>query len=384
VAVAVRNEAQRLPRLLESLAEFRSRGGEVVVVDTGSEDGTPEVARAAGCRVAIEPRRFNGRLTEKQARRINESFCLAGEGPIAKPGERLFRIARARNFAASLARRSFILTLDGGDTVEAMDVAWIDASIQEGRFPAYQFDERVWNSFGWSVELHDCLYDRRLLAWEGRSHNFLAPLRPAASRPQGRLSRAQLLVSHHSDLNKPRGYQIAGTALEALRHPGSVRWNYFLGRELLSRGCFQSALPLLLGLDRPEAPPAVRSAALCFAARCVAASNAARDEVDTLLIRAAARDSTRRDPLLLLARQRIAAGDLQGAASFASAALAISPRTGISEPEENHSVGPHAILYWALLWLGRRDEAKTHFDICRRLDPESPIYLEHERFFTAT
>lgn len=384
VAVVVRNEAQRLPRLLESLAEFRSRGGEVVVVDTGSMDGTPEVAKAAGCRVAIEPRRFNGRLTERQARRINESFCRAGEGPVAQAGERLFRIARARNFAASLARHSFILTLDGGDVVEAMDVDWIDASIREGRFAAFQFDERVRNSFGWSVELHDCLYDRRLMAWQGRSHNFLAPLQPSAAKPQGRLSRAQLLVSHHSDLNKPRGYQVAGTALEALAHRGSVRWDYFLGRELLSRSCFHSALPLLLGLDRPEAPPAVRSAALCFAARCVGASNASPDEVDALLFRAAARDSTRRDPLLLLARQRISTGDLQGAASFASAALAIPPRTGISEPEENHTVGPHAILYWALLWLGRREEARTHFDVCLRLDPENPVYLEHARFFPAT
>lgn len=384
VAVVVRNEAQRLPRLLDSLVEFRSRGGEVVVVDTGSEDDTPEVAKAAGCRVAIEPRRFNGRLTEKQARRINESFCRAGEGPIASAGERLFRIARARNFAASLARHPFILILDGGDVVEAMDIDWIDVSIRAGGLAAYLFDERVLNSWGWSVELHDWLYDRRRLAWRGLAHDFLAPIRPAASNAQARLSRAQLLVSHHTDLNKPRGYQIAGTALEALADRSSVRWNYFLGRELLSRGYLQSALPLLLGLDRPEAPAAVRSAALCFAARCLGASGGSPDEVETLLFRASARDPHRRDPLLHLARLRVAAGDLQGAASFASAALAIPPQTGISEPEQNHSVGPHAILYWALLWLGRRKEARSHFDICRRLEPENPVYAGHAVLFHGT
>jgi len=111
-------------------------------------------------------------------------------------------------------------------------------------------------------------------------------------------------------------------------------------------------------------------------------SSAVHVEVDTLLFRACRRDSRRRDPLLRLARGSLAEGDMQGAASFASAALAIPPQAGISEPEENHSTGPHAILYWALFWLGRRAEATQHFEICRRLDPANPIYGEHAHLFS--
>ena len=109
VVTIVRNEASRLPRLLASLAEFRARGGEVVVLDTGSDDGTTEVAAAAGCRVATEPRRFNSRLTERQARRITETFCREGEGPFVSPGDRLFNVAQARTYAGSLARNDFQL-----------------------------------------------------------------------------------------------------------------------------------------------------------------------------------------------------------------------------------------------------------------------------------
>jgi hypothetical protein len=48
VCLIVRNEAARLPACLESV---RSLAAEIIVVDTGSTDGTPEVAREAGARV---------------------------------------------------------------------------------------------------------------------------------------------------------------------------------------------------------------------------------------------------------------------------------------------------------------------------------------------
>lgn len=58
------DEAEALPRML---AEFPVGAvDEIVVVDGGSRDGTPEAARAGGARVVVEPRRGYGRA------------CLAG------------------------------------------------------------------------------------------------------------------------------------------------------------------------------------------------------------------------------------------------------------------------------------------------------------------
>ena len=48
VCVMVRDEAADLPRCLASLAS--GTDGDIVVVDTGSADGTPELAAAAGAR----------------------------------------------------------------------------------------------------------------------------------------------------------------------------------------------------------------------------------------------------------------------------------------------------------------------------------------------
>lgn len=381
VVTIVRNEAARLPRLLASLAEFRARGGEVVVLDTGSDDGTPEVAAEAGCRVFVEPRRFNSRLTARQAARIQDAFSRQGEGPFVSAGERLFHFGRARAHASALARHDFQFAVDGGDVVEAMDIDFLDSTARSTHPSILLFETRMLNPAGWAREVRDYLYDRRHADWRGRSHNFLVPLDPGLAVESIVLGRHQLLVSHHTDLEKHRGYQLAGTALEALAQPRSPRWGYFLGRGLAAAGHNHSARELFLGLDRPGVPPPARSAGLCSAAHCIARIGEAPDEIEALLFRAAGRDSTRRDPWLRLAARRLSQGDMQGAVSFAAAALEIPPRAGLSEAEENSSTRPHAILYWALLWLGRREEAKAHFDACRKLDPGHPVFREHAKLF---
>lgn len=58
VIVPARNEAKLLPKCLSSLAHQRTKVNyEVIVVDTNSDDGTPEIARSFGARVVNEPRK---------------------------------------------------------------------------------------------------------------------------------------------------------------------------------------------------------------------------------------------------------------------------------------------------------------------------------------
>lgn len=52
IFVIVRNEADRLPRTLEAV---RSLSDDIVVVDSGSTDGTQDIARTAGARVIDNP-----------------------------------------------------------------------------------------------------------------------------------------------------------------------------------------------------------------------------------------------------------------------------------------------------------------------------------------
>ncbi|PYL30133.1 MAG: glycosyl transferase family 2 [Verrucomicrobia bacterium] len=51
IIVLTHNEAENLPRCLKSIAEF----GEIIVVDSGSNDGTQEIANNSGARVYHRP-----------------------------------------------------------------------------------------------------------------------------------------------------------------------------------------------------------------------------------------------------------------------------------------------------------------------------------------
>lgn len=55
IIVPARNEAHNLPALLESLQELEPAALEIIVVDDHSTDGTGDIARAAGVRVATPP-----------------------------------------------------------------------------------------------------------------------------------------------------------------------------------------------------------------------------------------------------------------------------------------------------------------------------------------
>ncbi len=381
VVTILRNEAARLPRLLASIAEFRSRGGEVVVLDTGSDDGTPRMAKEAGCRVVVAPRRFSGRLTERQAERVHRVFSRRGEGAFLFAGERTFDEAAARNHAASMARNDFQLAVDGSDLVEAMDLDFLDQAVRAGNSQLLRFETRRLHENRWFLETRDYFHDRRAFSFAGRAHNFVTPARSGTAPKATLLPRACLRIAHHTDSAKPRGHQLAGVLLDALRWPRSPSRGFLVGRELAIRGHYQSALAAFLAQDRPEAPPPLRSAALCMAAACLAETVGAgsQDAVAALLFKAARRDPGRRDPWIQLARQCIAAGDFQAAVSFATAALAIPPQLSFAELEENLRDGPHAILYWALFWLGKRREAAKHLEICLDLEPLNPVYREHAR-----
>jgi glycosyltransferase involved in cell wall biosynthesis len=98
------DEAPALPGVLEAIPP----GVDVVVVDGGSRDGTPEAATAGGARVVIETRRGYGRACAAGARATSADVLvfLDGDGsddPAAIPA--LLRPIAAGDAALVLGRR---------------------------------------------------------------------------------------------------------------------------------------------------------------------------------------------------------------------------------------------------------------------------------------
>ncbi len=117
LVVPAYNEEKLLPHLLESVrgARERFRGGpdavEVIVADNASTDGTAEIARAAGCRVARVEKR---------------------------------RIAAARNGGAAIARGEVLAFVDADLVIHPETFNAIDEALRSG--------ECVAGATGWKFE----------------------------------------------------------------------------------------------------------------------------------------------------------------------------------------------------------------------------------------
>lgn len=137
LCMIVRDEAARLPR---ALASVRGVADELCVLDTGSRDGTPEIARAAGARVASAA--------------WTDDF------------------AAARNLALALATGAWVLVLDADEELET-DGARARFETFAAAHPASAGQLAIVNASG--GETSTFLAPRFLprtagLAWRGRIH----------------------------------------------------------------------------------------------------------------------------------------------------------------------------------------------------------------------
>lgn len=72
VVVPARDEEDRLPACLDSLAPFRAAGDAIVVVDNGSRDATGAIARGRGFETMVEPQLGRGRAVAAGYRAVRE------------------------------------------------------------------------------------------------------------------------------------------------------------------------------------------------------------------------------------------------------------------------------------------------------------------------
>jgi tetratricopeptide (TPR) repeat protein len=391
IVVLTRNEAWALPQLLWSLEDFIERRGEVLVVDTGSTDDTIAIAQRRGCRVERVHDQFETELDNAQADEIERRFARGTDGPLVTAGQRLFHFADARQHAGLLAANRFVLQLDGSDEVRPLDIdafdRWIDSGgvdcFEYKQLYGFEYTHLYGNVLYGPVGLRIArFYDRTRYHWEGRVHELLIASGRAETTAASRMrcDPTQLLVRHYKDKTKPRNY-LAGLALQVLERPQQSRWWHYLGRELFYQFWYESALPVFEEHAAMEgAWSAERSQSLCFMGESLDALGRV-DEAKEAYRRAFTLDPTRREPLLRLATTCCRLGEFELAAQCASQSLAIPQTNPYPELEANYTWIPHSLLYWSLFWLGRKDQARAHWDAYRSLRPEHGTIREHARLF---
>jgi glycosyltransferase involved in cell wall biosynthesis len=149
VVIIAKNEEQRLPRCLESVAF----ADEVIVLDGGSTDRTVEVARANGARVETSPD-WNG-------------------------------FGRQKNRALDLATKTWVLSLDADEELTSELVAEIRATLRGPTYDCYavprlsEFCGRFLRHSGWYPDYVARLFKRGTARFSGDLvHERLIPNGP--------------------------------------------------------------------------------------------------------------------------------------------------------------------------------------------------------------
>ena len=314
-----KNEAGFARRWMESMGE----ADRVVVLDTGSDDGTPELLRALGAEVAEEqivPWRFDvARNRSLELVDENTDICVCTDlDEVFVPGWRA-ALERAWSPEVQQARYRYIWNFrpDGADGVT---------------FLGDKIHAR--HGFRWVNPVFETLQ------WEGGEPKtvFVPGIR----------------LEHHADSAKPRGAYLPLLELAVEENPESGRNLYYLGREYLSHGRWVEAMKTL---GRHLALPGVdwaeeRCASMRCIARCCRELGQPSEE-ERWLLRACGECPGLREPWVDLAGFCCRREDWHGVIYAARRALEITnrPEHELAEPEA-WSEAPYDLLAVALYYTG--------------------------------
>lgn len=227
VCLIMKNEADVCARVLASAQPFAD---ECIVVDTGSDDGTPEIAASCGATVYSFP--------------WNDSF------------------AAARNFSFSKASSSHLMWLDADDVVPEASAARIQAAKAADFFHAdvlmlpYHLSFRADGTPAVSIRRERIVRRCPLAEWQGAVHEVIVPF--------GRVELLDAPIEHRKTRPSEPGRNLRiYEGLLARRALLSVRERFYYARELSDNGRFAEAEPVFLQLLSDMPPESADRGAVC-------------------------------------------------------------------------------------------------------------------------
>lgn len=343
VYAIARNEAMHVERWVES-----ARGADsLVVCDTGSTDGTPELLRSLGVTVheiGVAPWRFDVARNASLALLPEVDYCIALDmDEVLLPGWR-----------------------EGIE--EAAELGWTR--------PRYRY---VWS---WErpgvpglVYLGDKIHARRGYRWVHPVHEVLRPC--GITETGGEIG---MEIHHHPDPSKSRGSYLPLLQMAVEEDPADDRNAHYYARELMYAGRhaeaaaeFRRHLALPTARWGPE-----RAASMRYLARCEPGH--ARE----WLAQATAAAPDTREPWVDLAEHCYRNEAWRECYAAALAALTV-PSPALTYLVEGRAWGalPHDLAALAAHHLGRSDEAVEHGQRACILDPTDERLAANLAFYLA-
>jgi glycosyltransferase involved in cell wall biosynthesis len=390
IVLIAKNEAETLPRLLASLDKFhfKERGGEVVVLDTGSTDKTVEVARNWGCKVEEVADKFIEVIDKEKASAINEKFSVSDTGiisKIVKEGERVFNFGAARNYAASLASNDFIWMPDCDEIFTALYIDEIESKIKEG-YGQLEFNfvfahgpngEEI-------VKFIQCkAYDRTKLQWRGKIHEVLTPI-VSTEIKRVLLPESIVKIEHYQNEKTNRAGYLSGLALDCYENPDYDRNSHYFAREMWWRGYPEEAIKEFKRYLTISWWDAERSKSMVFIGDILLSQGKDREALrwyyDAYL-----ECLTTREPLIKIGKYFFDKKDWARCIFHLEGCLNIKYSGFYADDTTHYGDYPYSMLYVAYWWLNPSDElklkSKEYFEKAVALNPNNPVYIAESKFY---
>lgn len=291
-----KNEAKIIERCIRSVKNL----GDVVVLDTGSVDATPEIAQQAGAKVYVQP-------------------------PAAP-----FHFAEARNLALGHVETPWALSIDADEVLRGGSVAKLLKAVHDPA-GATAFTVSFTNIHPTIPTLsfltHKVkLFRRDAWHWKYRVHEQLVPVVAGAQ-----IGDANGAIIDHQPLPDKKARHSQNIDLLKLcvkENPEYVRAFRHLAQELMLKEQWAEAVPYFYHyIDKTEESNTEKSVAMTRMALCLINQGGLGDDVLEWLRRAAEADPRRREPIFWSGRYCMAlakgAADLDRAVAHFQAALDI-------------------------------------------------------------
>lgn len=377
IVLIAKNESKTLPRLIKSLNEFQNRGGEICLIDTGSSDDTPEIAKNLGVKVEIVGNRFVHTIDETLATDINKRFIDPDEQDVIVPNMTLFDYASARNYAATLASNDMIAMPDCDEIYTKFDIDKLEKHINNGA-------ERLSYNFVFSHDAygneaikftHSKFYNRNKTKWVGIVHEVLT-----GDLNTVYLDETIIKLEHWQNKETNRTGYLPGLALDCYLHPDNDRNSHYFARELMYWNRPKSAIKEFIRHINMNGWIQERSQSMIYIGDCYKMLGNTEESL-IWYNKAFLADGTRRAPLMSLANYFYRVKDYHKAAAYANAALAIPGNNYYSNNYAHYSNEPHEILYWAFWYLKDYEKSKYHWKKALEYQPQNPKYIEDAQFY---
>lgn len=336
-----KNEEQFADRWMDSMQE----ADQVVVLDTGSSDGTVERLRARGALVeqeVITPWRFDAaRNRSLELVPEDTDLCVCTDlDEVFHPGWRA-GLERAWVPGAGQARYRYTWSFEA-----------------DGREGVVFWYEKVHarRGYRWVHPVHE------VLRWVGEG------------QPGPMVTAEGVQLDHHPDPAKSRGQYLPLLELSVKEEPEDDRNVHYLGREYLYRGRWADCIRTLK--HHLEMPTATWRDERCASMRYLARAYenlGDRQAAWAWGLRAAAEAPYLREPHLELAQQLYRREEWEGVLYFTAQALKITqrPRTYISESYA-WGILPHDLRAMAFYHTGRPQQALEEAERALELEPADP------------